>query len=201
MSLKEDLVTVKEQLNAEEQVIENYIKSERFFKRYKKVFIGVGIAFVLGATSYVGFNIYAEHNREKANEAYSILLKDPKNTSALETLKNSNERLYNIFMFAQAMHSDNVEALKKVAINQEPIISDIAAYQSALLSNDTVGMKKYGANQNAVFKELAVLAEAKTLMESGKSAKARDVLEKIPFDSPLKEAAMMMAHFTVKAKQ
>ena len=37
MAIKDDIDSIKEELNTQEQFLENIIKSERFLKKYKKV--------------------------------------------------------------------------------------------------------------------------------------------------------------------
>lgn len=198
MSLKDDLTSVKNEFNAEEQMIEGYIRSERFFKRYKKVFIGVGLAFLLGALGYVGMTIYNDHNKKIANEAYVILLKDPQNKKAREDLEHANTKLYHAFIFAEAMSKNDLKTLTHLATLNEPIISDIASYQSAILSGNVVAIKQYAMKQGAIFKEFSILVEAKSLLDSGKNEKAREILGKIPYESSLKEIALMMEHYTLK---
>ena len=46
MSLKENLQAVKNSLSTEEQMIEGFIKGERFIKKYKFVFVAVVVLLV-----------------------------------------------------------------------------------------------------------------------------------------------------------
>ena len=54
MAIKDDIDSIKEELNTQEQFLENIIKSERFFKKYKKIIIAVA---VLGVVSTAGYYI------------------------------------------------------------------------------------------------------------------------------------------------
>ena len=49
MAIKDDIDSIKEELNTQEQFLENIIKSERFFKKYKKIIIGALALGVIGA--------------------------------------------------------------------------------------------------------------------------------------------------------
>ena len=54
MAIKDDIDSIKEELNTQEQFLENIIKSERFLKKYKKIIIAVA---VLGVVSTAGYYI------------------------------------------------------------------------------------------------------------------------------------------------
>ena len=54
MAIKDDIDSIKEELNTQEQFLENIIKSERFFKKYKKIIIAIA---VLGVVSTAGYYI------------------------------------------------------------------------------------------------------------------------------------------------
>ena len=52
MAIKDDIDSIKEELNTQEQFLENIIKSERFFKKYKKIIIAVAVLGVVGTAGY-----------------------------------------------------------------------------------------------------------------------------------------------------
>ena len=52
MAIKDDIDSIKEELNTQEQFLENIIKSERFFKKYKKIIIGAVVLGIVGAAGY-----------------------------------------------------------------------------------------------------------------------------------------------------
>ena len=52
MAIKDDIDSIKEELNTQEQFLENIIKSERFFKKYKKIIIGAVVLGIVGSAGY-----------------------------------------------------------------------------------------------------------------------------------------------------
>ena len=107
MGIRENIKAVKEEISTEEQFLEGMIKTERFFKNKKRYIIGLLTVVILGAIGY-SVNTMLEQNRLKSsNEAYELLLKEPQNAAALETLKQKNEKLYEMVRFQMAVeHND-----------------------------------------------------------------------------------------------
>ena len=198
MSLKDDLQGVKQEFDTEEKMIENYIKGERFFKRYKKIFIAVGLSLLLGGAGYTGFNVWQENLIEESNIAYNILLKNPNDKDALAKLKSNNELLYNHYMFSQAIKNSDTNILQATILKNIPIISDISKFQLASISKDINKIKEYQANKDGIYKELAIILEAGYYIENKDSQNAINALSKIPVESPLKELAINLEHLTVK---
>jgi len=198
LSLKDDLQGVKQEFDTEEKMIENYIKGERFFKRYKKIFIAVGLSLLLGGAGYTGFNVWQENLIEESNIAYNILLKNPNDKDALAKLKSNNELLYNHYMFSQAIKNSDTNILQATILKNIPIISDISKFQLASISKDINKIKEYQANKDGIYKELAIILEAGYYIENKDSQNAINALSKIPVESPLKELAINLEHLTVK---
>jgi len=119
LGLKENINAVKEEISTEEQFLEGMIKSERFFKRNKKYIIAALVLLAFGAGGYAINDVMAGARLKTSNAAYQALLKDANNTSALETLKAKNPKLYEMFIFETALAKGDIEALKKVSLSKE----------------------------------------------------------------------------------
>ncbi|ASC92718.1 hypothetical protein [Sulfurospirillum diekertiae] len=134
MGLKENIQAVKEEISTEEQFLEGMIKGERFFNRNKKYIISALVLVALGAGWYAINDIMSQQRLKVSNEAYQALLKDANNTTALETLKAKNPKLYTMFIFETALVKGDTEALKTVSLSKEnPILADLATYQLSQL--------------------------------------------------------------------
>jgi hypothetical protein len=198
LSIRDDIQGVKQEFDTEEKMIENYIKGERFFKKYKRVFIYVGLSLLMGGIGYTGFNIWQDNVIEESNIAYNRLIKNPNDKNALEMLKNNNEVLYNHYLFSQAMKNSDTNILNSIALKNSPIISDISKFQLASISKDINKIKEYQANKSGIYKELAIILEAGYHIEHRDSKSAIDTLSRIPVESPLKEIAINLEHLTIK---
>ena len=78
MAIKDDINSIKEELNTQEQFLENMIKSERFFKKYSKFIITAVILGAIGAIGYYVNDALKEKDFKAANAAYAKLILNPK---------------------------------------------------------------------------------------------------------------------------
>ena len=94
MAIKDDIDSIKEELNTQEQFLENIIKSERFFKKYKKIIIGALALGVIGAAGYYINGALKEKEFKAANAAYAKLILNPKDNNDTDALKSlANEQI------------------------------------------------------------------------------------------------------------
>lgn len=189
MGLKENIQVVKKEISTEEQFLEGMIKSERFFKRNKKYIFSTVALIVLGVSGYTIHTLMTEQRLKASNEAYTMLLKDANNTSAQETLKQKNPKLYMMFLFETALLKGDVEALKEVALSKEnPIVADVAAYQLSQLDlNSTL--------KGELMSGMVLLQEGYALLKEKKVDEARLKFAQIDANSPLKQIAKNLEHY------
>lgn len=189
MGLKENIQVVKKEISTEEQFLEGMIKSERFFKRNKKYIFSTVALIVLGVSGYTIDTLMTEQRLKASNEAYTMLLKDANNTSAQETLKQKNPKLYMMFLFETALLRGDVEALKEVALSKEnPIVADVAAYQLSQLDlNSTL--------KGELMSGMVLLQEGYALLKEKKVDEARLKFAQIDANSPLKQIAKNLEHY------
>ena len=183
MALKENIEAVKKEIGTEEQFLEGLIKSERFFKRYKKRIISVVVVAVLTGGTYATMSVLSENRLQASNEAYNKLLKNPSDDAAKMVLKNKNERLYNFYRFQQALESNDVATLKELAeYKKDPVISDLASYQlSGTKSELLVGF--------------IALQEGYKLLQVDKIKEAKLKFAQIDLNSPLKNISNNLEHY------
>jgi len=189
LGLKENIQVVKKEISTEEQFLEGMIKSERFFKRNKKYIFSAVALIVLGVSGYTIDTLMTEQRLKASNEAYTMLLKDANNTSAQETLKQKNPKLYMMFLFETALLKGDVEALKEVALSKEnPIVADVAAYQLSQLDlNSTL--------KGELMSGMVLLQEGYALLKEKKVDEARLKFAQIDANSPLKQIAKNLEHY------
>ncbi|TQR33096.1 hypothetical protein DMB92_03825 [Campylobacter sp. MIT 99-7217] len=183
MALKEDLNAIKKELNTEEQLIENFIKGERFFKKYKYIFFVLIVALICyGIFSYVS-NLMHEQNIQKSNQIYSELIKDPNNEGNLQELKKVNPNLYAIFILSHSQFFNDTEDKIKEAVQLKinPLLKDILALSLNENSQFLVSYNK--------------LLQAFELLKEDKVQEANIILSKIPLDSRLNEIANNLRHY------
>ncbi|WP_024953926.1 hypothetical protein [Sulfurospirillum arcachonense] len=192
MALKDNLDAVKKEIGTEEQFLEGIIKSERFFKRYKKYIISAVIVLVVSGSAYAVLNVINENRLQSSNEAYSKLLLNPKDTNAEKTLKEKNERLYNFYRFQKALSQNNAAVLKELAAYKtDPLISDLASYQLASEENKV-------AAKSELLQGFIFLEEGYKLLQSDKIKEAKLKFAQIDLNSPLKNIANNLEHYQGK---
>ena len=130
MAIKDDIDSIKEELNTQEQFLENIIKSERFFKKYKKIIIGALVLGVIGAAGYYINGALKEKEFRAANAAYAKLILNPKDEQAKAELKQKDPSLYALYEFKRAVDNNDTNALKSLANEQiDPLLKDIVKSQ------------------------------------------------------------------------
>jgi hypothetical protein len=196
LGLKENVEAIKQELSTEEQFLESVIKAEGFFKKYKKLLITLAVVVIVAVLAYVTIDYIKNRNLRMANQALAALQNNPQDTGALETLKNKNPELYSLFLFAQAVQSNDVNKLHEIAQSvQDPVLKDLVSFQSAALSEDEKALSSYVQKQEALLKEIAVLDDAFLLFQNGKNKEAREMLGQIAVNSPLYQIVQNYMHY------
>ena len=98
MSIKENVDYIKSELSSEEKLLEGFVKSERFFKKYKNLLIALVVAIVLGSIFYVVKKSFDESNKYESNLLLNSYL-EKGDEKALEDLKNKNKNLYEVALY------------------------------------------------------------------------------------------------------
>ncbi len=191
MSIKDEIKNVQAELSGEEKLLSNFIKSEQFFKKYKLHIISI-LTVVIVAVAGTYINTYLQHAKLKtANEAFLALKENPSDDKALQTLKENNEKMYQLFLLNQAIKEKKYKDATQYNASKE--IKDIANYHKLL------GEKQL-QNYTGLYEELALLIEGYHLLKKHKFDEAKTALAKIPEDSTLAPNVDILMHYLAKAR-
>ncbi len=194
MSLKEDALAIKQEIDNEEKFLTAFVKAEKFVKKYKIAIMGVLSAAVLGFAGYKGYGYYNESRIAAANDAYLKLVKNQNDKEALNTLKEKSKPLFDAYTLHAAIKNKDLKGLNAATASQNKIISDIAAYELAVSSGDADKLAAYATNKDAFYKDLALFVLANKYIEKGEYKKAGEALAKISASSEIKEYASYLNH-------
>ncbi|MGP1485999.1 MAG: hypothetical protein ACTTJC_07965 [Campylobacter sp.] len=187
MAIKDDIDSIKTDLSTEEQFLENAIKSERFFKKYKKFFIIALIVGVVGGIYYYATEYINEQNFKVANAAYSGLLANPKDDKLKNELKSKDVNLYALFAFRQSLENNNTNALNELLNeNIDPLLKEI--------------IKSQTGQNGEILSNYKSLLKAYELIKENKIEQAGTELKKIPLNSPLQPIVKNLRHYQGNAK-
>ncbi|MFW3341054.1 tetratricopeptide repeat protein [Aliarcobacter butzleri] len=188
MSLKEDVGYIKNELSSEEKFIENFVKGERFFKKYKTLIIAVVVILIIGLIGFTVKKTIDNSNKHDANIALSQFLENG-DEKALETLKNKNEKLYEVALFLQAK-KDN-----KIASIELPLLKELVKFQTATASNNIEELNSLSMQNDFLLKEFALFNKALILVNEGKYEEAKKELSQISQTSKAYELATLLNHY------
>ncbi|ECO3488990.1 hypothetical protein FX762_01120 [Campylobacter jejuni] len=187
MGLKDNLKAVKNELNTEERFIENFIKGERFIRKYKFYISAVVIILVAWFAGNFIISKINDYKTKEANEIYANLIQDPSNKNLLEQLKNKNTNLYTIFLLKENINDLNNTAfqneLKQIYNNAQTntLLKNIIALS---LGDKSIFLKNYDK-----------LLEAYKLLEQNKIKEANVLLSRIKENSSLNQIAKNLKHY------
>lgn len=187
MGLKDNLKAVKNELNTEEQFIENFIKGERFIRKYKFYISAVVIILVAWFAGNFIISKINDYKTKEANEIYANLIQDPSNKNLLEQLKNKNTNLYAIFLL-----KENINDLNNTAFQNELKQIYNNAQTNTLLKN----IIALSLRDKSIFlKNYDKLLEAYKLLEQNKIEEANVLLSQIKENSSLNQIAKNLKHY------
>lgn len=187
LGLKDNLKAVKNELNTEEQFIENFIKGERFIRKYKFYISAVVIILVAWFAGNFIISKINDYKTKEANEIYANLIQDPSNKNLLEQLKNKNTNLYAIFLLKENINDFNnttlQNELKQIYNNAQTntLLKNIIALS---LGDKSIFLKNYDK-----------LLEAYKLLEQNKIEEANVLLSQIKENSSLNQIAKNLKHY------
>ncbi|MCV3443632.1 hypothetical protein L8W64_06685 [Campylobacter sp. IFREMER_LSEM_CL1097] len=177
MALKENLKVVKEELSSQEQMMENFIKSERFIRKYKYYFIALIALLVLYFSGSYIYNIKQEKNIQESNIIFNNLLKNPSDQKLIEELKQKNANLYTIYIMGQ----NNQDLNQILSLNIDPLLKQIVLAQN---------------NQKSDFlKDYNTLLIGFEFLKQNDFKNADVEFNKIPINSPLWQIITSLKHY------
>ena len=187
MGLKDNLKAVKNELNTEEQFIENFIKGERFIRKYNFYISAVVIILVAWFAGNFIISKINDYKTKEANEIYANLIQDPSNKNLLEQLKNKNTNLYAIFLLKENINDFNNTALQ----NELKQIYNNAQTNTLLKNIIALSLR----DKSIFLKNYDKLLEAYKLLEQNKIEEANVLLSQIKENSSLNQIAKNLKHY------
>ncbi|MBV5321480.1 MAG: hypothetical protein JZU62_07330 [Sulfuricurvum sp.] len=198
MSLKENMDALKEELSSEEKFFESAIRTERFVKKYQKPLIATVVASLLAAGGAIGYQAYTNAKLESSNAAFNLLLANPSDAKAEQTLKNDNPALYDVWKLSRGISQNDVSILEGLKHSEAFGVADIASYEAAAIKGDVASLDQYTKKQGALYKDLALLELAVNAIEKGDAKTANEKLALISAESPITQVSGALAHYGVK---
>ncbi|EIW2410809.1 hypothetical protein ACIMK4_001014 [Campylobacter upsaliensis] len=187
MALKENLRAIKTEMSTEEQFLENFIKGERFIRKYKLYLVSFVIIFVLWLIVSFVMDTIKESNVRESNEIYANLLVKNDDKILLDKLKNKNLNLYAIFLMQKlTQNPTNTQILQELnALSENEKIEPLFRNIIALANND----------KSIFLKDYAKILEAYVLLEQKKIEEANVLLAQIKPNTPLEKIAKNLKHY------
>lgn len=192
MSMKENVDFVKQELSNEEKFLEGFVKIERFYKKNKKLILALLVLVVLAAIGYTVKQNIDEKNRLKANLAFDKILKNHDDKQALETLQQTNKKLYDVALYLKASHEG--KDAKNINV---PFLKQLAQYENALKNKNIPQLNTISMEKDFLLKEFAIFNKALLLANEGKYKEAKTALKLIPQTSKAYELATLLNHYLV----
>lgn len=188
MSIKDNVDYIKNELSNEEKFLENFVRTERFFKKYKKLIFTIIIAVVLGSIIYFTKSSLDESNKYESNILLNSYLESG-DEKVLASLKDKNKKLYEVALFLQAK-KDN----KPVEVSL-PFLKELAQFEAAKISGNSEELNNLTMKNDFLLKEFALFNKALIFANEGKYQEAKDSLNQIPKDSKTFELASLLNHY------
>ncbi len=201
LGTKENIDFIKQELSSEEKFLESVIKLEKYYKKYKNLLIGLLVFVILAGVGYMGYEWKKQADLEASNLAFEKLLANPADKEALKVLQQKNPRLYQLFLYRQALQTKDKKILENLAKSEDPILSDLAKYHLAVLNKDERALQNYSMQKEALLKEMAILDDGYLLMKSEKIDDARRRLSNIAKESSAYPYALLLKHYGAKVKK
>lgn len=194
MSIKNNFDYIKNEISSDGQLLENTLKLERFYKKYKYIIWAILVVVVFGGISYQLYSYYNEKNIQKYSEIYSKLSNDASNTSLQDELKRGNPKLYDLFMLQQALKDGNINQLMEIKDSKSNVISSIASYHIGSFERDISVLKNV---DKYTIGDLSKLQQAYILINENKINDAKIILGEISKDSNLNDFASLLSHYII----
>lgn len=190
MSLKDDVNYVTKELSGDEKVLESAFKLETLYKKHKLKLWGLLIVVVGFFATTAVMDAVHESKLYSANEAFLSLQTNSDDKEALESLKENNPALFELYSYSQAVKNEDVKALSALRSSDNSLIADASGYSAGVLAQKPVSSKLYH--------EMTLFEEGYLLIQSGNREKAKQTLDKIDERSALGVVAKFLKHATLK---
>lgn len=188
MSIKENVDYIKSELSSEEKLLEGFVKSERFFKKYKNLLIALIVAIVIGSIIYFVKKSFDESNKYESNILLNNYL-EKGDEKALQSLKDKNNSLYEIALYLKARQDG------KSAEISLPILKELSEFELAKNKNDIEALDKLSMKGDFLLKDYALFNKALILANEGKYQEAKHTIAKISSDSRTIELVNLLNHY------
>lgn len=188
MSIKENVDYIKSELSSEEKLLEGFVKSERFFKKYKNLLIALIVAIVIGSIIYFVKKSFDESNKYESNILLNNYL-EKGDEKVLQSLKDKNNSLYQIALYLKARQDG------KSAEISLPILKELSEFELAKDKNDIEALDKLSMKGDFLLKDYALFNKALILANEGKYQEAKDTIAKISNDSRTIELVNLLNHY------
>ena len=189
MSIKENVDYVKTELSSEEKFLENFVRSERFFKKYKTLILSFIIIIIVGFIAVFIKTKVDESNKFEANIAFNKVLENNNDAKALADLKAKNKDLYEIALYLQAKKE------AKIIETNVPLLKELSKYETALVNKSITELDNVSMQSDFLLKDFAVFNKALFLANEGKFTEAKTTLALIPQTSKAFELAKLLNHY------
>lgn len=198
MSIKENIQTLKDELSSEEKLFESALRTERFIKKYQKPLIGSVISLLLIVGGAIGYQAYDNTRTESSNAALNILLANPNDLNALNTLEQKNAKLSQLYKLSKAIKESDIKSLELLQKSSSTEIGDMATYEVAVLRADQGALENYAKKMGGMYQDMALLQTAVMSIQKGDAKSAHNQLALIKEDSAMFQTAQMLTHFGVQ---
>lgn len=189
MSLKDDIKSVKREINTEEQFLESFVKVERFFKKNKAVLILAAAVVVVGFAAVSITDYIRDENKKEANLAFNKVLENPNDQEAIAVLKDKNNKLYEVSLYLKAQKEN------KIADVNVQFLKEISTYQKALKDQNINALNSVSMKSDFLLKEFAIFNKALLLAQNGKYKDSKETLKLIPQTSKVYELVKLLNHY------
>lgn len=190
MSIKDDVNYIKNELSNEEKFLEGFVKTERFFKKYKKLIFIAIVLLIVGSLSWFIKSKMDKSNLYESNLAFNSYLEKGDDVS-LETLKDKNKELYELALYLKSKNS-----FKKTEISLQ-YLKEILDFQVAASNLNLDDLRTVSKQSDFLLKDYAIFNEALILANEKKFVEAKEILNTISSDSRAFELATLLKHYLV----
>jgi|SRR5574344_889088 predicted negative regulator of RcsB-dependent stress response len=189
MSIKDNVDFIKNEISNEEKFLEGFVKTERFFKKYKTVLISGFIVLAIIVIGFVVNNSLETKNKYESNLLLSSYLEN-KDANILNELKEKNEKLYQVAVYLDSQNSGEYSA--NISL---PVLKELLEFQKAMKEQNIESLNSLSLQNDFLLKDYAIFTKALALANEGKFQEAKDAISTISKDSKSYELANLLNHY------
>lgn len=189
MSVKNNFQAIKEEISNDEKMLEGVFRIESFIRKYKFIFVVLGICFLIWLGYIWSKDYFKEQNAIASTQLMEEIQKDFSNTQAWNDLQEKNYALYEILSFSQAIKQSDSKKLEELSKSKNLFIAHYASYEVSTLN------KNFALNNYGSFNSLALLQEGFLASQEKNRSLALKKFSEIQSDSDLKDFANRIGHY------